>query len=450
MKIRYSIVYVLIACCLLTSCQSTPDSSPTVEKRDIASIDWASEDDELVDIPAHVSRELDLGYKNLRVAFDTDVTVPDVQGCPVVRIVPEQFSDERINQLMGYLLPNAPIYFTNEGTREQLEAELLKYMRGRKEGDKYVPYEDIDDLIKMIEEELKNAPSQVELQPFDITKVEKGESFVCSRFYADIKAASIRGIRAGREFMYWYREDMGLQTESMVLAGNAVPDEPAGTEIEEPSISREEALQKVNQIIMDLHIEHMSITTIEKARVLLDDDPTIYGWRVCLKREAGGLSVLDLGDSYTIIREHLPAYSAPWEEERIEMFITEDGALGFLWVGASKEKEILTENARLIGFDQIIERIGRQLKYFFAWTEDNDAEVVDLVIDQIILGMSAINIKDEPDAGLLIPTWYAYYHEKDKEEYGREDWIAFSALDGSYIEPRMSSEAMQSFETMQK
>lgn len=137
----------------------------------------------------------------------------------------------------------------------------------------------------------------------------------------------------------------------------------------------EVTLQKANQTIKDLHIEHMSITTIDKARVLLDVDPTIYSWRVCFKREAGGLSVLDLGDSYTIIREHLPAYSAPWEEERIEMFITENGILGFLWVGASKEEEVLTENnTRLLGFDQIVERIGQQLKYFFTWTEDENIE----------------------------------------------------------------------------
>ena len=53
-------------------------------------------------------------------------------------------------------------------------------------------------------------------------------------------------------------------------------------------------------------------------------------------------------------------------------------------------------------------------------------------------------MQNEPDEALLIPTWYARYRDVNFSDLYSE-WILFSALDGSYIEPRMTNEMMEQY-----
>ena len=194
----------------------------------------------------------------------------------------------------------------------------------------------------------------------------------------------------------------------------------------------------------------MGLVRAVKARILLSDasGTSIENcWNIRYKREAGGLVAIDLGDGFGVYKDYPPTHSAPWEEEFIDMIVTQDGVRGFLWRGASVETEVLADNVKLLPFDEIVMRAGQQLKYMYSWSESMEEEdAPELVIDRIVLGVSAINVKDEPEIGMLVPTWYIKYIDKrDAGEILPDEWIAFNAIDGSYIEPRMSSEVFERY-----
>ena len=434
---------ILIFFSLCASCQPTPETEAVVNKGlDLNLSDLTSDENEIDGIPDHVEEEYDTGHDKLTITFAADVDIPETAGCPVIRLERMRLSDTHINEMMAYFMPNAQFYYANESTKAQLEAELLKYKQGIKAGDKYVPYEDIDDLIAQIEQEILTAPDREDLKIFDVTQVADGEEFSCYHFYDDITAARIYGTRKGQDFHYFYREDMLLQLESWVMQGDAIPGEPEGTMIGETDISKSEAIQKANKVIDDLSIDNMALARCEKARAILDDDSMINGWNLSYKREANGVLSPDVGLGFALEEEYLPTYTAPWNDERIEMFIMADGVLMFIWDGASVEIETLTENAMLIDFGQVITRIGQQLKYMCSWTGEGDER--DILVDRITLGLSAISVQNEPDEALLIPTWYARYRDVNFSDLYSE-WILFSALDGSYIEPRMTNEMMEQY-----
>ena len=220
MKKAKIILNALILCLCLAACQRSPQNAPIVhqgEGLDIASL--SSEENELEDIPDSIYQEYDTNYSGLKICFEAAIEVPNVAECPVVKLAPEQLSDEQINEMIAYFMPGGTLYFEDEQTRAQLEAELLKYKRGMQVGDEYVPYEDIDDLIEMVEKEMLTALDAEELRLFDITQVEQGEEFCCIHFYDDVTTTSVVGARGGNRFDYYYRDDMGVQTELSVMQG---------------------------------------------------------------------------------------------------------------------------------------------------------------------------------------------------------------------------------------
>lgn len=57
------------------------------------------------------------------------------------------------------------------------------------------------------------------------------------------------------------------------------------------------------------------------------------------------------------------------------------------------------------------------------------------------LGISLVSFYNRPEAGAYIPTWYTF----DRKWIGEDEWsptksqIMLNAIDGSYIEPRITT-----------
>lgn len=51
--------------------------------------------------------------------------------------------------------------------------------------------------------------------------------------------------------------------------------------------------------------------------------------------------------------------------EQIYIVVTEDGIRSFKWKGMSQEEKIVTENVKLLAFDEIENRLIDQVKYLY-------------------------------------------------------------------------------------
>ncbi len=107
------------------------------------------------------------------------------------------------------------------------------------------------------------------------------------------------------------------------------------------------------------------------------------------------------------------------------------------WRGASAVSRTAVASAELEPFDSIQQRITNQFGYLYGAAENGSDRKLNIDIFNIKLGISMISVKDKPDTGVYIPTWYASYYI-DSDESMLEQ-LMFSALDGSYIEPRVSN-----------
>lgn len=117
--------------------------------------------------------------------------------------------------------------------------------------------------------------------------------------------------------------------------------------------------------------------------------------------------------------------------------------------GASQISKEIRNTAELEQFEIIQERIANQLNYIYGTvTRDNDVGV-EIIVSKIELGISLVSIQNETKTGLYIPTWYVDYYIKwsdaeDEVGNGELNTIIFNAIDGSYIEPRVTNEKLMS------
>ena len=456
MKRTYPIILfilILVLNAVLSACQATPSTPQIVNKSN--EIDYASletSENQLANIPKRYEGNYDTRYPNLNIQFQADIEVDKEANCSVDRIGRMELTDAQIEMLVKSFAKGREVYFEpTEKISGQLEREILYYKEILLNTDDEATKDEIASVIREIEDELADASDGIALKKYVATDAPMNSEFRCICFPTSVSdpfATSMMFItRGGDSFYYYFRNDMVLQTASMVFAGNAVTGEAAGTTIPDPDLSAEDAVLLGNQFLQANGIHDLVCTTVEKARVILNYDNTMkYGWNLVYLRECGGLQTVDIGRAYSFRQDQLPEHAAPWDFQRMEFFITDDGIDGFVWSGASKTIERVAQNVSILPFDDAIMHIGRNIKYKNAWPgKDETSRKADIVVDRLVLGTCAIEVKNHPDQGYVIPTWYAHYFDRELGS-DHEAWIAVSAVDGSYIEPMMSAADLVGFQ----
>ena len=446
-------ILMLIFSIGFSACKATPLTPQVVSKA--VEIDYAALEtsvNQLDTLPEHYSEDYDTQYKNLKIRFDASVQIPVNAYCSVDRIEKMKLSDDQIDLMVRALANDREVFFEpTEKTSEQLEREILYYkemlLKSRDEALKGK----IVDIIQEIENELASAPSDTKLKKYAISEAPMNSEFRCISFPSDSQDAFTTSImfitRGGDSFCYYFRNDMVLQTASMVAAGDAIAGEAVGTTIPDPHLSDKDAILVADQFLATCGIRDLVYTNAEKARVILNhSNENKYGWNLVYLRDCGGLLAIDTGRSYSFNQDQLPDHVAPWDSERMEFFITEDGIDGFIWSGASNTIDEVAKNVDILPFEDAMLYIGRNIKYKSLWPgKEKTNTKADILVDKIVLGNCAIEVKNHADQGYVIPVWYAHYlnHELGPDY---EAWLAISAIDGSYIEPMMSADILASLQ----
>lgn len=62
--------------------------------------------------------------------------------------------------------------------------------------------------------------------------------------------------------------------------------------------------------------------------------------------------------------------------EQIYIVVTEDGIRSFKWKGMSQEEKIVTENVKLLAFDEIENRLIDQVKYLYPSSQPAESKTI--------------------------------------------------------------------------
>lgn len=236
----------------------------------------------------------------------------------------------------------------------------------------------------------------------------------------------------------------------MMLAADAELSEQYGGDFAiEPAITEQDAVKLAEQSLTALGIEGMKPLTCSRMCVYGSvGDIVGRGWAVTFTRNCGGLTVpYDIGGSSGNVND-VPALSAPWGQEVLTVGIDSAGICYFTLKGACTVTKKLYANVPLLGYDELLDRIENQLFYHHAFSADGVKNPC-ITVKEIRLCAALVNVADRPNTGRFIPAFEVAYSYQftygDSDDVVKQDLsMYFNAIDGSYIEPRVNADTLNS------
>lgn len=438
----YALILLLLCLASITvACQPTPEKEIVVghQNDDETIQNAASSEFSKIVVPEHVDETFD-EFAKLRVVFDADVVVPETTQYPVTEVTPWNFSDEEITAIIMSLAGEGNSLYS-EWTLTQ--DDWLEKLANAKQ---YIGTEKVtQDYIDYLQQEYEKASSVVENATLNIDEVltgQKQEIFIknsndiVSKLYMDTNG-------------FGYMRNIFLQvipkswTESQMQGENIwyVPGEP--------DITKDDAYEKAVEYLNKINIG-LDIYSAEPCSLLTDSIDLHTGWTFVFTRKISELQAEYIEGLWVYTNpDALPSYGSPWPPEVLIMAVDKEGICSINWMGASQIKSTLAETVGLEKFDEIKNRIASQLNFVYGTHENANGVGLDIEVDKIELGISLLSEKNKSDVGQYLPTWYVSFKwkwrdQQDSEENWSEDQIMFNAIDGSYVEPRVTNNDLMS------
>jgi len=229
-----------------------------------------------------------------------------------------------------------------------------------------------------------------------------------------------------------------LQSESMVMAGDAYPGEPKGTTLDNVKISYEDAKKIADNALRNIGIYNMGISSYEKARVISGERHTVLGegWHIEYHHNDGNRQPFEIDGGQSVM------YNIPLDEleeqkvlpkERISLFIDENGIQLFSWSCPTDFTGGILSVQPTISFEQLKEKIK-------AGFDEVAKAFPDVSSPCYVTDISLVNCPVMSDRGAekqyLIPTWVVeciFAENYDPSINYAKGYLCFSAIDGTPI-----------------
>lgn len=426
----------------LIGCQPTPESPVVINKNDgkLAEIIAATANPDAADAADTIfqaeawNEEYTLPLFSCH--FRAEVLVPEAGVFPVYKIQSAQFTTDQSNELVDYFTQNALGVRESTDTREGLTDQLIAAKKGTyvwdDNGGRWESYDGQQADIKRLEEQilqteaesfepLSDAPIAL---PFDLTYQMPGDK----RAY----------LMSTENYFLFSDIDGGIiQPESWVLWGDAIPDEPKGTSLQNVDISEEDAMQASLELLDALSIQDFGISEIMKARIInsYTSATLTEGWYVYLSRNYEKYDPVDFTDYQPAGMLYFPTeeYAPRWEMESIKLFVDAQGIRYFCWKSRTEITEEMNPNVSILGFEAAKTHIKNYIQYGSMWMHTVEIVPPDITVYEIKLTGVMLPIKDDPAHMLIVPAWLAYYNIEGRGEQFSPYIFAVNAIDGSSI-----------------
>lgn len=430
---------LMLIVCFTTACQPTPEMEVIVGRQeDILDVVTPTAFQK-IETPEHVSETYD-DFPKLKLSMDADVVVPEASAYPVTEVTKRSFSDDDILSFIKLLSGKNDELYTelpltkDEWNQKFIEAksnkdsgkvtpEWLDYLQKQAEGAQ-TDFEYISDISGLPDTDggspiyVKNADTVSEYV------FKRGENYFNYTRYMYTQVCPAHDYEDGDFDANWgTKEQFEWQKPG------------------EPEISQQDAYNKALEC-MDTMGADLSLFSAEPCSVITDQIYKTTGWEFTFTRMVTGMQALCDSTGSFLSPDALPSYGSPWGEETLTIAVDKNGPCFIFWKGASEVSRTAAESVQLEPFENIQQRIADQLNYIYG-TTDNGSGGFDIEITKIRLGISMIAVKDRTDIGEYLPTWYVSFQQKfrgDGEDLWSPEQIMFSAVDGSYIEPRITND----------
>ena len=108
-------------------------------------------------VPAHWKETVN--KEKLTIELDLDLKLPDVKEFPVIKVEPDNFTQQRVDELVNYFAAGKKLYeMPRVLTKAGYEKQLIEARRGQEVDGKYVVTADSKAWVKELEEKLRKAP----------------------------------------------------------------------------------------------------------------------------------------------------------------------------------------------------------------------------------------------------------------------------------------------------
>lgn len=429
---------ILLTALLLTACQATPDTPAVVGKGPDALAKRQFGDFHKVEVPTHIKRTQK--FPKLKISFDCDVIVPKTDKYPVTHVEKRVISEQQLYDYMEFCAdqPIGTMYSEYTITKQEyidIITETMKH-RGTERYDEVV----IENLHKLYDE----ADSSVTNPIFDYDNATDDDELLSS-IYFENKAGDMSKVtfrKNGNIFIY-SRDMNALHFEESYYQWNEETSQywhkPG-----KPELTEEEAYGQAIKYIDEFGID-LDLYKSERCTMLRHSFDAHTGWMFTFTRKTSGLLTLYKYLTYSTTENFLPSFAAPWEAELLRICIDKEGLFHLWWAGASTITDENPQSVKLEDFDIIEQRIENQLNNLNGSPVNDVDYTTSIKITKIELGTCLLSVKDKPNEGEYIPTWYVSYDlEYSDDDSIQEQQIMFSAIDGSYVEPRITNKRIMS------
>ncbi len=433
---------LLLACCFTTACQPTPSQSPVVNKGG----DYLEGIEETPFEPYAAESHADRTAKRngIRMQFDADVIIPETGGYAVYEAERLSFTAAEHMAFIEHFLPNAALVEKPVWTKEYYAAEITKAyqfmaLTGRS----------LESYIERLKQQMDSAPENAKETPLDLSAMANGAHYTAYAPAGENVYACFAGEIGGDDFLYTRDAYCRCYDEMMLAADAELSEQYGGDFATEPAITEQHAVKLAEQSLTALGIEGMKPLTCSRMCVYGSvGDIVGRGWAVTFTRNCGGLTVpYDIGGSSGNVND-VPALSAPWGQEVLTVGIDSAGICYFTLKGACTVTKKLYANVPLLGYDELLDRIENQLFYHHAFSADGVKNPC-ITVKEIRLCAALVNVADRPNTGRYIPAFEVAYSYQftygDSDDVVKQDLsMYFNAIDGSYIEPRVNADTLNS------
>lgn len=433
---------LLLACCFTTACQPTPSQSPVVNKGG----DYLGGIEETPFEPYAAEEHADRTAKRngIRMQFDADVIIPETSGYAVYEAERSSFTAAKHMAFIEHFLPNAALVEKPVWTKEYYAAEITKAyqfmaLTGRS----------LESYIERLKQQMDSAPENAKETPLDLSAMANGAHYTAYAPAGENVYSCFAGEIGGDDFLYTRDAYCRCYDEMMLAADAELSEQYGGDFATEPAITEQDAVKLAEQSLTALGIEGMKPLTCSRMCVYGSvGDIVGRGWAVTFTRDCGGLTVpYDIGGSSGNVND-VPALSAPWGQEVLTVGIDSAGICYFTLKGACTVTKKLYANVPLLGYDELLDRIENQLFYHHAFSADGVKNPC-ITVKEIRLCAALVNVADRPNTGRYIPAFEVAYSYQftygDSDDVIKQDLsMYFNAIDGSYIEPRVNADTLNS------
>lgn len=425
------ITILLILILFQVGCQATPEQSPVIGK-------WADfldsvEETEFQPYKAPQSVKAHESLNSLDISIDASVIIPVTNAYSIMIVSKETFDKEILENVMSYFHPNGVWVKEVVLTKTDIIRKMAEI-----NDNKDLEYDRVQNHLQRLQEYLKEAPEIASLEPFvfeDVDEETTVSAYCKENNHYAVLACELNGST------YQYRRDID---EIWVREENVETDqEKKDFLVMDSNITVDYALSVATQAMSNLNVDSsMLLSYYCKAISYQNYKAKSAGWEFCFTRDCNGLQSVFVSDWAQWIGSPDPINAAPWGQEFIFITVDDNGIAKFDIRNAGRYSKVIINNTKLMGFENILERIKQQLVYNHAYQPDDILEY-SVEVNEIKLCSSLINAKDDFSIGRMIPTWDISYtfSERYSNEYPatiHNCHIFLNAIDGSYIEPRAS------------